>query len=123
MFLRKFVRNTLIKLGLVQKPDFTCFRVLEHPTPEEIKQGQISLVATPKIQKWACFKCPGGCSETILLSLNQNRRPRWRVSFDWLERPSIHPSVRQKNQCRCHFWIELGMVKWCKDSGHGRVRG
>ena len=115
---RKLIRNILVKLKLIDKPDFGCSIVMQHPTPEEIERGEISLVTTPKIQKWACFKCPGGCGETISLSLSQKRRPRWKVSFDWLERPSVHPSVRQQNQCRCHFWIKKGIVRWCRDSGH-----
>lgn len=117
MSFRELVKRILVKLKLIEEPDFSFTNILRHPTPEEIDEGEISLVATPKIQKWACFKCPGGCGETISLSLSKKRRPRWKVSLDWLGRPSIHPSVRQQNQCRCHFWIKFGMVNWCKDSG------
>ena len=38
------------------------------------------------------------------------------VGLDWLGRPSLSPSVRQLNECRCHFWITRGMVRWCADS-------
>ncbi|WP_368373266.1 DUF6527 family protein [Roseovarius sp. THAF27] len=27
------------------------------------------------LTKWASFHCPGGCGETIKLSLNKNRKP------------------------------------------------
>ncbi|MEL6787877.1 MAG: DUF6527 family protein [Cyanobacteria bacterium J06607_15] len=117
MFFRNLVRKVLVKLKLIAEPNFNCSVVLEHPTPAEIRYGQISLVATPKIQKWACFKCPGGCGETISLSLSKKRRPRWTTSLDWLGRPSIHPSIRQQNQCRCHYWIRKGVVNWCRDTG------
>jgi hypothetical protein len=117
MAFRKLLRNVLINLKLIDELDFGCSIVSLHPTPEEIEGGEISLVATPKIQKWACFKCPGGCGEIISLSLSKKRRPRWKVSLDWLDRPTVHPSVRQKNQCRCHFWIKKGVVKWCRDTG------
>ncbi|MGB4950377.1 MAG: DUF6527 family protein [Rhizobiaceae bacterium] len=68
------------------------------------------------VDKWACFRCPCGCGETIKLSLSKNRRPRWTAISDWLKRPAISPSVRQTNECRCHFWIRQGRIDWCKDS-------
>ena len=121
MSISKFLRNLLVKLKLIDEPDFNCSVVPQHPAPEEIEVGEISLVTTPKFQKWACFKCPGGCGETISLSLSKKRRPRWTASLDWLGRPSIHPSVRQQNKCQCHFWIKKGVVKWCKVTGKIRT--
>jgi hypothetical protein len=51
------------------------------------------------------------------LSLNQARHPCWAASIDRLGRPTLHPSVRQLNECKCHFWIREGTVHWCTDSG------
>lgn len=39
------------------------------------------------------------------------------VHLDWLRRPSVTPSVRQLNDCGCHFWIKSGRIQWCSDSG------
>ncbi|WJY23323.1 DUF6527 family protein [Fontisubflavum oceani] len=50
------------------------------------------------------------------MSLSKNRRPRWTAMSDWLRRPTISPSVRQTNECRCHFWIHQGRIDWCNDS-------
>ncbi len=111
------IRQILVWLRFIPKPDFDTQRVLTHPNPENIRLGQITVVGDSKYQKWACFRCPGGCGESILLSLNQNRHPYWKVTLDWLGRPTLYPSIRQLNECRCHFWVRQGIVEWCPDSG------
>ena len=111
------IRQLLVWLRFIPKLDFEARTVLTHPTPENIKSGQILVVGDSKYQKWACFRCPGGCGESILLSLNHKRHPYWKVGLDWLGRPTLHPSIRQLNECRCHFWVRQGIVKWCSDSG------
>jgi len=75
------------------------------------------MVGTLDRWKWACLRCPGGCGEILLLSLNPTGRPRWTAAIDWLGRPTVQPSVKQLDGCRCHFWIRCGMVEWCSDSG------
>lgn len=115
MLFRTFAQQLLTRLRLIPRPDFAAKIVPTHPTPEEVKPGAMLVVGDDKYQKWACFRCPGGCGENILLPLNKTQRPRWAVSVDWLGRPTIHPSVRQLNDCRCHFWIRQGCVDWCPD--------
>jgi Family of unknown function (DUF6527) len=112
-----WVRQFWAWVHRVPKPDFTTERVTIHPAPDRIKPGQIVVVGDRQIQKWACFQCPGGCGEVIKLSLNQHRRPCWSIQVDRFDRPTISPSIRQINDCRCHFWIKEGQVEWCNDSG------
>jgi len=91
--------------------------VKRQPTlPERVPsdQGQLVLIESSEVKKWACISCPGGCGETISLSLNPNQRPRWTVLVDFWQRPTIYPSVHQKNECGCHFWIKKGQVHWCE---------
>lgn len=111
------VRKFLVLLRLIPKPDFVSRFVAFHPNPENIASGEIVIVGDEKYQKWACFRCPGDCREIILLSLNNSRFPSWYVLIDRLKRPTLHPSVKQLNECKCHFWIQEGQVDWCKDSG------
>lgn len=92
-----------------------------HPTPDQLQVGSLVVVCDGTLDKWACFRCPGGCGEKIQLSLSQARRPRWAVRLDWLLRPTIEPSVRQLNACRCHFWIKHGQVQWCADGSPRQV--
>ena len=52
-----------------------------------------------------------------MIRMDQNQRPKWTAVPDWMKRPTISTSVRQTNECRCHFWIRQGRIDWCKDSG------
>ena len=117
MLIRNLIRRLMVWLRFIRQPDFSARIVSTHPDPEDIIPGQISVVGNSKYHKWACFRCPGGCGERILLSLNQKRHPYWRMTIDWLKRPTLHPSVRQLNECQCHFWVRQGIVEWCPDSG------
>lgn len=87
-----------------------------HPSPEELVQGVFVVVKDAQHDKWACFRCPGGCGQKVQLSLSNQRSPRWRVKLDYLDRPTVSPSVRMTNHCGCHFWIRDGLVEWCPDS-------
>jgi hypothetical protein len=114
---RDVLRGLLVRVGLVQRPELVTRVMDRHPMPEELPPGHMVVVEDGGRQKWACFRCPGGCGEKLQLSLNPTRRPRWAVSFDWLRRPSLNPSVHQQNACRCHFWLKQGGIEWCADSG------
>lgn len=71
----------------------------------------------PGYEKWAVFRCPKHEDEIIQLSLMQNRRPRWSITLDFLDRPTIHPSVRQLDGAYAHFWVKSGAIDWCADTG------
>jgi hypothetical protein len=114
MSARVAVARLLRSIGLLRADLLT--RVADRvPTETEIRSGELVVVESDSFRKWACLKCPGGCGVKISLSLNPNRRPRWRVASDWFGRPSIEPSVHQMNDCGCHFWIRRGVVEWCPD--------
>ncbi|WP_281825010.1 DUF6527 family protein [Jannaschia rubra] len=108
MITRLFRRLNLLRF------DFLTTRAPKIPDRSTIAPEELTVVESGDIKKWACLKCPGGCGEIISLSLNPNQRPRWKVSKDFWSRPTIHPSVHQKNACGCHFWIKQGQVHWCK---------
>jgi hypothetical protein len=111
------IRQMLVVIHVIARPHLVCKPMSTHPTPNELSAGTLFLVKDGDYQKWACFRCPCGCGEKIQLSLNPARRPRWAVTFDWLRRPTVTPSVRQLHACRSHFWIKRGNIEWCGDSG------
>lgn len=115
--LRLFLTWLLAWLGLIKKPDFVVRYSAVHPSQDEIGPGEMVIVRSGAYTKWACIRCPCGCGEKISLSLDQNRRPRWNVSVDFLSRPTVSPSVHQLAGCRAHFWIKEGQVDWTPDSG------
>lgn len=114
---RDSLRYVLVSLGLMRRPDLVGRVTDQHPKPEELTPGLLIVVQDGLHAKWACLRCPGGCGEKLQLSLNPNRHPAWTARLDWLRRPTVAPSVRQLNACRCHFWINGGVVEWCADSG------
>ncbi|MBZ9764806.1 hypothetical protein LB553_28640 [Mesorhizobium sp. CA8] len=115
--LRKILAACLVRLHLVERPDFFVVTSIDMPAPNELKPGKAIVVGPRQTPKWMTFQCPSGCGTPLLLSLNPKRRPRWAVASDWLARPTLTPSIRRTDGCRCHFWIRKGRVEWCKDSG------
>lgn len=113
--IKRTVRWILRTLGIIPKPRFIVRHLVSHPKIHEIAEHEIVIVGDARLQKWACFKCPGGCGAKIMLSLSKSRRPCWKITQDWIDRPTISPSVWQQNECKCHFWIRDGGVKWCRD--------
>jgi hypothetical protein len=117
---RNIARKLLVQAGLIVRPAFEVRYVERHPAPAETGDGHIVIVRGEHHLKWACFHCPGGCGNRLQLPLNPTRRPRWTVRADWLNRPTIEPSVLQRGACGAHFWIIDGSVRWCPDTACGR---
>lgn len=115
--LQTTLAKTLAWFGIIERPQFLVKSTLDMPAPGDLMPGQAVVVGPAEKPKWVTFPCPSGCGTPLLLSLNPDRRPRWKVTHDWLGRPSIAPSVHRTDGCRCHFWMKKGKIEWCKDSG------
>lgn len=66
---------------------------------------------------WLLFKCPCGCGVVISLPLQRIHEPYWILYKSKNNRPTVYPSVWQKDGCRSHFWIKDGAIDWCYGSG------
>ena len=117
MILGRVCRELLVWLRIIPRPEFLARVVSDHPAPDSINTGLIYVVGGSDYQKWAYFRCPSRHDEIIQLSLMPNRRPRWQVTIDFLQRPTIHPSVRQLDGSFAHFWVKKGRIEWCADTG------
>ncbi|WP_442869162.1 DUF6527 family protein [Bradyrhizobium sp. CCBAU 45384] len=102
----------LVWLGLVKRPRYQARFAEQHPSASELADNDLVVVQSGGFTKWACFKCPCGCGQKIALSLQKDRRPSWSVVVDWLQRPTVAPSINQPAGCRSHFWIKRGDVEW-----------
>ncbi|MDV2985118.1 UNVERIFIED_CONTAM: DUF6527 family protein [Methylobacteriaceae bacterium AG10] len=109
----RHLAGLLRALGLVRY-DLIARRTSRYPDDASVRDGELVFVVDGGVEKWACFRCPGGCGALIPLSLNPRRRPRWSVALDWLHRPTVRPSVHQTNDCACHFHVNGGRVDWCE---------
>lgn len=116
-FLAPFLRWLLVTLRLIPRPDFLICILMDHPDPADIARDRIYVIVGNGFSKWAYFRCPADAEEIIQLSLMPVHRPHWRVASDFLDRPTIQPSVRQLDGSLAHFWIRKGRVDWCSDSG------
>lgn len=114
---RAFCRALLTWLRFISAPDLLARIVADHPFPDSLETGWIYVVGGPGYQKWAYFRCPADNAEIIQLSLMPNHRPRWSVAIDFLQRPTIHPSIRQLDGSYAHFWVRKGTIAWCADTG------
>ena len=110
-------RRLATGLRLIPRPELIVRRIAEQPRPEEIEPGVIYVVGGKDYQKWAVLRCPNHTDEIMQLSLMPNRRPRWSITADFFERPTINPSVRQLEGSYAHFWVKRGNVTWCADTG------
>jgi hypothetical protein len=121
-FIKLLITNVLASVGFIRRPALKVNYTAEHPTNEDIQAGVIYIVQHSGFPKWAIFRCPRHEEEIIQLSLMFKRRPSWTVKTDWLDRPTIHPSVRQIDGSYSHFWVRGGCIDWCTDSGRGAAR-
>ena len=120
-WLKRLLRDGAAAIGIIRRPALVGVLIADHPLPETMEAGKIYIVGGPGYQKWAVFRCPEHEEEIVQLSLMQNRRPCWTIAMDFLERPTINPSVRQLDGAYAHFWVKSGCVEWCADTGQRAI--
>jgi hypothetical protein len=92
---KTWVRRLLEILGWIPSTQIVAVVTPEYPEPSALPRGVLRIVGAEGYKKWAYLSCPCGCAAPIMLSLARKRRPRWRLTIDWLDRPTIQPSIRQ----------------------------
>jgi hypothetical protein len=88
----------------------------DNPNPDNLKNDIIYVVGEKRFVKWAYLKCPCGCNESIMLSLNKTNYPSWSVKQDKLGRATISPSINKLDGCKSHFLIKKGKLIWARDA-------
>lgn len=100
--------------------NFDCFQykvkiIADNPMDDEIEKNIIYVVGIPdKYIKWAYLKCPCGCQDIIMLSLDTKQFPSWVVKQSKFGQATIFPSIDKLDGCKSHFWIKRGKVIWFK---------
>lgn len=85
--------------------------ILDNPIPSEIPKGVLLVVGVKnKYSKWAYIKCPSDCGDTLMLSLQKGDNPRWRLSIDKNNLPTLHPSIWKTDGCQSHFLLRKGRI-------------
>lgn len=86
--------------------------------PETIPKKGVILVATQNKVKWIAFDCPCKIGHRIMLSLDKNNCPCWKIEN--MKKLTIWPSIDYINEnasTRCHYIIKNGNINWVKDEG------
>ena len=115
--MKKWLRHFLEAIRLIPATEIVAKVTPDYPEQAALRPGLLHVVGGRDYRKWAYFACPCGCGAPIMLSLSTARRPRWQVMIDWLDRPTIEPSVWQTDGCHSHFWVKGGRVDWVGDTG------
>lgn len=86
--------------------------------PDELECRILYLVGEG--QPWqAALLCPCGCKTLIQLSLLPNDRPRWKLTIEANDRPTLSPSIWRTDECRAHFFMRSGRIVWCGSNDGG----
>jgi len=115
MFFRRMLRTVFVALHLIPRPRFVVTPADRQPGGQQLQTREIVAVRGARGAKWACFLCPCTSGEVVRLALDRDAHPRWNLKVDWLGRPTIYPSIWQRDRCCCHFWIKRGEITWCED--------
>jgi hypothetical protein len=98
-------------LRLVKRPHFLCADVSDSPEDSEMKPNVLYREIRKSFPKWAHFTCPR-CSERIQVPIAASPN-NWILSTDWLNRPTLNPSIWETRTCGAHFIVKGGELIWC----------
>jgi hypothetical protein len=72
------------------------------------------IVLSDGSEAWSvAMNCPCGCGQQLELPVLSDVTPRWTLTTDERNRPTLHPSVAMRDGCKSHFWVRRGRVFWC----------
>lgn len=106
----KFFRSILIWF-FPEKIDFG-YKFSEY-VPQSINDGVVYVISEDEFEWVIIFLCPCGCREKIELNLLPDTMPNWTYLIKE-KRISVHPSIDRLRDCKSHFFIKEGLIKWCK---------
>jgi Family of unknown function (DUF6527) len=93
---------------------FDTTYTIEHvEDPVERPKNKYLYVIGTELEPWQVeFLCPCGCSDKIVLPVNNETSPRWNIEIKE-GIPTLSPSVFRSKGCRSHFFMRRGRVEWC----------
>ncbi|WP_106541091.1 DUF6527 family protein [Prolixibacter denitrificans] len=80
--------------------------------PQLLHTNTLYVEGNQKHRWTAAFICPCGCNEIIYLNLIPTTRPRWKIKLGWFKKPTVSPSINRRIECKSHFFIKKGRIKW-----------
>jgi hypothetical protein len=102
------IRDFLWRLKIFQ---YKVEIIQDNPLLDSLEDNVIYVVMK-NLPRWVYLKCPCGCKEVIMLSLDRNQFPSWTVKQDKFGRATLMPSIRKLDGCKSHFFIKKGKLIW-----------
>ena len=91
-------------------PIYRSARVAD--APDRPAKGIVYIVGEDGYDWSAVMVCPCGCGKVLEMNLLPDAEPVWQVTKHDDGSVSLHPSVWLKTDCRCHFVLQHGRVRW-----------
>jgi len=82
--------------------------------PKKLKPGILYIEGESQSEQFASLLCPCGCKEEINLNLEPEEKPCWVLNGG--RRTDLSPSIWKSSNCKSHFFIKKGKIKWCTDN-------
>ncbi len=87
--------------------------VVEDSLPAQLLRHTVYIVREDGFDEQVALLCPCGCGRVLQMNLLPDERPCWRVRRNTDGAVTLHPSVWRKKDCRLHFWLRNGRIRWC----------
>lgn len=100
----------LFGFPFVRRPTYLVKTVLETPLEEELPADFLLVEIRDGHLKWVHLKCPK-CGDHIQLPMAG--KERWGITVDFLWRPTLAPSIWERQTCGAHFFIRKGQILGC----------
>jgi len=99
----------LSRLGLVRP----LYRVVNvEDLPDRLKPHKVYVAGEDGFAWSAAMLCPGGCGRVLEMNLLPDAKPIWTLAEHAGGAVTLSPSVWLKTGCGCHFFVEMGRIKW-----------
>lgn len=100
--------ESLSALRILQRPYFLAVEVSD--VPDILAPGILYHEVRGGYPKWVHLACPR-CGERIQIQTAQSKQ-RWTIAIDWLNRPTVSPSIWETQSCGAHFFVRKGELLW-----------
>lgn len=104
------VAEVLFGLPLIRRPAYLAKIVPESPLDEELPAKYLLVEIREGHLKWVHLKCPK-CGDHIRLPMAG--KERWAITIDFLWRPTLVPSIWERQSCGAHFFVRKGSILGC----------
>lgn len=101
---------------LIRKKRYGNVIIVDSNSAAIAQNDTLTIVKKADIFTWVKFKCPCGCGEEIMLSLNPQIKPCWSLKVKDINGKyvaTLSPSINLTGyQCKSHFFIRDNKVIW-----------